>query len=203
MEMNSSHSLDDFEKGFQQLDDLLGRNHLSLHIICCGGYLIQRMGFRGTIDVDAFYQSNDEIDLLIRRVGALLDLNTDHTTWLNKSVSTMSNWPDDKFCERLYTFDHLTVDRVTTEYLLGMKLRSTRARDVTDSVHLIEHLGILDPIELYNHLDNMSIDVGMSYILTAFSEMHGEDWFKEYYPGKEQELLKLFRLDDIKGKRSM
>jgi len=155
------------------------------------------------LDVDAFYEKNDDIDLLIKRVGALLDLNTDHTTWLNRAVSTMSDWPDEKFCERLFSFDNLTIDQVTTEFLLGMKLRSTRDRDVTDSGNLIEHLKILDPIELYHHLNNMSIDTGMSYILTAFSEMYGEDWFKEYYPEHEQELLGIFRMDDKKGRRSI
>ena len=96
-----------------------------------------------------------------------------------------------------------TVDQVTTEYLLGMKLRSTRDQDVLDAGHLFEKIGISDPIALYNHLNDMSIDVGMSYILTAFSELNGEGWFGAYFRENQQELLELFRLDDKKGRRSM
>jgi len=161
------------------------------------------MGIRGTIDIDAFYVKNDRIDLLIKQAGAELGLNTEYTTWLNRSVATMSDWPDEKFYERLHAFNHLTVDKVTTEYLLGMKLRSTRDRDVTDSVTLIKHINILDPIELYNHLNNMAINVGMSYILTAFSEMHGNHWFGQYFTENQIELLKTLRIDDLKGKESM
>ena len=96
-----------------------------------------------------------------------------------------------------------TVDQVTTEYLLGMKLRSTRERDVTDCAQLIEDLGFTDPIELYNHLDNMSIDVGMSYILIAFSKMREPGWFGKYLLEHEKELMEVFCLDDKKGRRSM
>lgn len=201
--INGSNSLEAFEQGFQRLDQLLVENGLSLNIIVCGGYLIQRMGIRGTVDVDAFYIKNDKIEPLINQVGVELGLNTDYTTWLNRSVATMSDWPDKKFCERIYTFGNLTVDQVTAEYLLGMKLRSTRPRDVTDSAILIERLNVSDPIELYNRLNTTSIDVGMSYILTVFTEMKGTGWFRDYLKAHEKELMAIFDRDDIKGKRSM
>ena len=200
---DGSHTLEAFEQGFKRLNELLGENCLTLRIIVCGGYLIQQMGIRGTVDVDAFYTQNDKVESLIKQVGAELGLNTEYTTWLNRSVATMSDWPDEKFYERLHTFDYLTIDKVTTEYLLGMKLRSTRDRDVTDSVILIKRINILEPIELYNHLNNMEINVGMSYILTAFSEMHGGNWFGEYFIEHQEELLKILRIDDLKGKESM
>jgi len=187
-------NIEAFEQGFRRLDELLGLNGLTLRIIVCGGYLIQQMGIRGTVDVDAFYVKNDQIESLIKQVGAELGLNTEYTTWLNRSVATMSDWPDEKFHERLHTFDHLMIDRVTTEYLLGMKLRSTRERDVID---------ILEPVTLYNHLNHMGIRVSMSYILTAFSEMHGSDWFGRYFVENQEELLKIFRIDDLRGKESM
>ena len=198
-----SHTLEAFEQGFQRLDELLGQNGLTLRIIVCGGYLMQQMGIRGTVDVDAFYVKNDEVEALIKQVGVELGLNTEYSTWLNRSVATMSDWPGEKFYERLHTFNYLTVDKITTEYLLGMKLRSTRNRDVTDSVILIKHINILDPIELYHHLNNMAINVGMSYILTAFSEMHGNHWFGQYFTENQKELLEILRIDDLKGKESM
>ncbi|MCL2494394.1 MAG: hypothetical protein FWE98_01890 [Oscillospiraceae bacterium] len=200
---HGAHTLEAFEQGFRRLDELLGENGLSLHIIVCGGYLVQRMGIRGTTDVDAFYTKNEKIEKLIHQVGVELKLNTAYSTWLNRSVATMSDWPDRKFHERLYTFDNLIIDQVITEYLLGMKLRSTRDQDVMDTGHLFEKLGVSDPIALYNHLNELSIDVGMSYILTAFSELNGEGWFGAYFRENQQELLKLFRLDDKKGRRSM
>ena len=196
--MKTQSSPIDFEVAFKELDDLLGRHHLSLHIICCGGYLIQRMGFRGTIDVDAFYQSNEEIDLLIRRVGALLDINSGRTMWLNNAVSTMSDWPDPQFCRPLHKFTNLTVDQVTTEYLLGMKLRSIRDRDVDDAVLLVNQLDIKDPLELYSLMHGMALDVSLSAILKVFTTIYGKDWFEKYYKEHAEDILKIFRCESRK-----
>ena len=181
----------DFEAAFRTLNDQLGLHHLSLRIICCGGYLIQRMGFRGTQDVDAFYSSNEEIDLLIRRVGALLDINSGKTIWLNKAVSTMSDWPDSEYCEKLYEFSNLTVDQVTIEYLMGMKLSSTRPIDTEDVGHIIKAKELKDPIGLYKLLTGMSFRLSMVFILEAFAYAYGDVWRAEYWKEHSKEILSL------------
>jgi len=181
----------DFEAAFQALNDMLALHHLSLHIICCGGYLLQRMGFRGTIDVDAFYKSNEEIDLLIRRVGALLDINTGRTIWLNNAVSAMSDWPDSQYCEKLHGLSNLTVDRVTIEYLLGMKLSSTRPIDKEDAGHIIKAKGLDNPIGLYCLLASMSFRLSMVSVLEAFAFAYGDEWRAAYWKEHSKEILDL------------
>lgn len=185
----------DFEAAFRALNDLLARHHLSLHVICCGGYLLQRMGFRGTIDVDAFYESSEEIDLLISRVGALLDINAGKTIWLNNSVSTMSDWPDAKYCEKLYEFSSLTVDQVTIEYLLGMKLSSTRPIDKEDAGQIIKAKYLNDPIGLYNLLAGMSFRLSMVSVLDAFAFAYGDAWRAAYWKERSGEILGLVNSD--------
>ena len=181
----------DFEAAFQTLNDLLGRHHQSLHVICCGGYLLQRLGFRSTLDVDAFYKSNEEIDLLIRRVGALLDINTGRTAWLNNAVSTLSNWPDIEYCEKLYAFSNLTVDQVTIEYLMGMKLSSTRPIDTEDVGHIIKAKELKDPIDLYKLLVGMSFRPSMVSMLEAFAYAYGDAWRAEYWKEHSEEILRM------------
>ena len=185
----------DFEAAFQTLNDLLGRQHLTLYIIVCGGYLIQRMGLRGTQDVDAFYSSNEEIDLLIRRVGALLDINSEKTIWLNKAVSTMSDWPDSQYCEKLYEFSNLTVDQVTIEYLMGMKLSSTRPIDTEDVGHIIKAKELKHPIDLYKLLVGMSFRPSMVSMLEAFAYAYGDAWRAEYWKEHSKEILSLMNSD--------
>ena len=185
----------DFEKAFRELDHLLGLHHAKLHLIVCGGYLIQRMGFRTTIDVDAFYTANEQIALLIQRVGSLLDINTGKTIWLNNAVSTMSDWPDPQYCEPLFAYEHLTVDQVTTEYLLGMKLCSIRDVDLSDAGRIVQEKQWHDPIALYHALTQMKMKVNMASMLEAFARAYGDEWRTEYWKAHDGEILDLINVN--------
>ena len=181
----------DFEAAFRALDDLLGRHRLKLHVIICGGYLIQQMGFRGTLDVDAFYNSNDEIDLLIRRVGSLLDINSENTLWLNNAVSAVSDWPASEHCISLYQFDNLTVDQVTVEYLMGMKLTAARTVDTQDVGLIIKAKQLDDPIGLYQQLTGMGFEFSMVSLLDAFAFAYGDEWRATYWNEHSKDILSL------------
>ena len=185
----------DFAAAFKTLNDLLGRHHLSLRMIVCGGYLIQQMGLRGTLDVDAFYNSTEEIDLLIQRVGALLGINSGKTVWLNNAVSTMSDWPDSQYCETLHEFSSLTVDQVTVEYMMGMKLSSTRPIDTEDVGRIIKRREIKDPIGLYNLLAGMSFRLSMVSVLDAFAFAYGDAWRAAYWKEHSKEILGMINSD--------
>ena len=185
----------DFEAAFKTLNDLLGRHHLSLRIIVCGGYLIQQMGLRGTLDVDAFYTSTEEIDLLIQRTGTLLGINSGTTVWLNNAVSTMSDWPDSQYCETLHKFSSLTVDQVTAEYMMGMKLSSTRPIDTEDVGRIIKSRELKDPIGLYHLLTGMSFRLSMVFVLDAFAFAYGDAWRAAYWKERSKEILSLINSD--------
>jgi len=185
----------DFEEAFRALDRLLGVHHAKLHLIVCGGYLIQRMGFRATIDVDAFYTANEQITLLIQRVGSLLNINTGKTIWLNNAVSTMSDWPDAQYCAPLFAYENLTVDQVTTEYLIGMKLCSIRDIDLSDAGRIVQEKQWKDPIALYHALTQMKMNVNMASILEAFSLAYGDEWRATYWKEHDQEVLDLLNVN--------
>ncbi|MCL2531918.1 MAG: hypothetical protein FWE40_07155 [Oscillospiraceae bacterium] len=189
------NSLIDFEAAFHELDGLLGLHHQTLHIIVCGGYLIQRMGFRGTIDVDAFYTASEEITLLIERVGLLLNINTGKTIWLNNAVSTMSDWPDPQYCEPLFAYENLTVEQVTMEYLLGMKLSSIRDVDAKDAGKIVEMARLDDPLALYQQCRAMGLKLSFVAVLEAFTFAYGDEWRAQYWNEHDQEILSLLNVN--------
>jgi len=149
------------------------------------------MGLRGTQDVDAFYKSNDEIELLIRRAGALLGINCENTNWLNNAVTAISDWPDSEYCEELYKFTNLSVDQVTIEYLLGMKLSSARQIDIEDAGYIIKTKDRKDPVGLYTLLTGMSFQLSMVSMLEAFAFAYGDEWRAVYWKEHSEEILSL------------
>ena len=51
-----------FEIIFGRLDEELSKIGQRLELVCAGGYVMQRHGYRTTLDVDAFYESNELIN---------------------------------------------------------------------------------------------------------------------------------------------
>jgi len=180
----------DFEAAFQMLDDLLGRHYMKLHLIVCGGYLMQRMGVRTTMDVDAFYTTSKDVQLLIKQAGALLNINTE-AVWLNNAVASVNDWPPQEYCVPLYHFDYLTVDQVTEDYLLGMKLLASRQEDITDAGKIINAKQLRDPVLLYHALEQMGFALSMVAVLEAFSIAYGDQWRATYWVEYAEKILSM------------
>lgn len=115
---------------FELLNEELAKEGLNLALICVGGYVLEQHGFRTTQDVDAFYRGTPKIKEIIYRVGQQLSLNTSEELWLNNSVENLNPRPSFEFCEILYSFENLTVYIVSLDYLLGMKLTSSRKQNL-------------------------------------------------------------------------
>jgi len=183
-----------FFEALEELNEELKRRGLQLNMICVGGYVRQLLGFEGTKDIDAFYTSTKEIDKIIYDIGERRGINTGtgsrKTIWLNNAVSTMSDWPGAKHVRPLYNFSNMTVSRVTDDYLLGMKLSSTRDIDVEDSADLLDLLGLTNPIDTYHRLEGIGTRHTMMHILTAFKVLYGVEWYSKYLAENHEELLK-------------
>ena len=92
---------------------------------------MQLNGYRGTLDVDAFYESSKTVEAIIRKVGDTFGINRTDELWLNNSIANMNSRPSDEHCELVYQFSNLVVKAVNITYLMGMKLASGREQDLT------------------------------------------------------------------------
>ena len=185
----------DWAQAFQALNEELSKNRLTLRIICSGGYVIQRMGIRGTADIDAFYTSTDALDRMIRSIGERYEINPAGSAWLNNAIASVNDWPEPQYCRNVHEFSNLTVDEVTTEYLMGMKLHSNRDVDVEDVGSIVKGRSMEDPIGLYKLLVGMSFKLSMVSVLRAFSFAYGADWTAAYYKEHSREILDLLNSD--------
>ena len=121
--------MDKMKPVFEALNKELVQANLTLTIICVGGYVLEYHGLRATQDVDAFYEESQKINEIIARVGQEFNLNTHEELWLNNNVANMNKQPPLSLCETLYSFENLTVLATPIEYVLGMKMVSTRKQD--------------------------------------------------------------------------
>jgi len=143
--------------------------------------------------VDAFYKSTTLVEDIIWRLGEEHRINPIGAAWLNNAVAAIEDWPEPRHCRNIYSFSNLTVDEVTTEYLLGMKAQSGREQDSKDVEALLKILKIKDPLEVYRLLRSMTIGADIASILTTFTRIKGEEWFEAYYIAHSEEILNLLR----------
>jgi hypothetical protein len=191
--MKKQHEPVDYDKVFQQLNTELHQKNLTLHLICGGGYVLQRLGVRGTVDVDAFYQSSTEIEHIIQRIGSEFGINPIGSAWLNNAIAAVNDWPEAAYCENVYTFSNLIVDVVTKEYLLGMKLYSHREQDMKDAASVLKMMGVDDPMKVYHLLRGMSFDISILSIIEAFAILYGNDWSSNYYKANSADIIRLLK----------
>ena len=182
----------DFKPVFEMLNDELSRINESLELVCAGGYVMQRHGFRATVDVDAFYRSNAEIEAAIRKVGDAFGINHVDELWLNNSISNMNPAPPDAYCELAHQFSNLVVKAVDIDYLIGMKLVSIREQDLKDVAAILKRDNNEKPLELMSKLTGMGFDIDISILLDVFEAAYGMDWLDEFYRKNETELQKYF-----------
>ena len=128
------------DKAFELLNDRLKQKGLSLDIICAGGFVLQTLGIRATMDVDAFFSANSTVQNIINSVGDELGINEEDESWLNNSISNLNKKPDSKYCELYKSYSNLNIYMVIPEYLIGMKLKSGREKDMSDVAQIIKKL---------------------------------------------------------------
>lgn len=179
-----------FETAFQLLNEKLKEDNLELELICVGGYVLQLHGFKYTLDVDAFYNSNSELDQIIWKVGEQLGLNLDYEPWLNNSVSNMSRTPPKKYVEKTSQYSNLTVNSACLDYVVGMKLCSGREKDIEDVKDIIAR----DKKDLFGYkaeLNEMGFHVDFSLLLDAYEKAFGLEWLANFYKDHEEKLMDL------------
>jgi hypothetical protein len=176
---------------FDCLNNKLEEHGLELAIICAGGFVLQTLGIRTTIDVDAFYSCSSEIEQLIKEVGNIFNINQEEELWLNNSIANLNRVPSQKWCKIYKKYSNLTVYMVIPEYLIGMKLESGREKDQRDISAIIQQLDLDNPILLYKKLIQMNFNIDFSDLLFAFGLALGTTWWKQYIKEHQQEILTL------------
>ena len=175
----------DFTPVFEMLNNELTAHNESLRLICAGGYALQLYGYRGTLDVDAFFSSNTVIESCIRKVGDVFGINQPDELWLNNSLSNMNPVPPVKHCKLVHQFSNLTVLAVDLLYLLGMKLTSARGQDMKDAAAIIKKTNALQPFDLSKKLTEMGFMIDISNLLDAYGDALGMQWLEQFYNENE------------------
>ena len=188
--VNSDGTID-FEPVFERLNEELSKRRQSLELVCAGGYVMQRHGYRATVDVDAFYKSDAAIEAVIKKTGDEFGINKADEVWLNNSISNMNPQPPDEYCAVIYSFSNLIVKEVGIIYLVGMKLTSARGQDLKDVADILKREKE-QPLELFSKLADMGFDIDISTLLDAFEGAYGMDWLEEFYMKNEVGLSKYF-----------
>jgi hypothetical protein len=185
---NEGINIINFEPVFERLNYELSAINQFLEVVCAGGYVMQLHGYRGTADIDAFFESNRIIDNAIRKVGDEFNLNRPDELWLNNSISNKNPKPPTKHCEYVYKFSHLTILKVDITYLMGMKLYSGRGQDLQDVAAILKNNKDMQPLGLFAKLKDIGFYPDVSVILDAFELVNGMDWLMEFYEKHESEL---------------
>ena len=181
-----------FEPVFKSMNEELSQVGQTLSVICAGGYVMQLNGYRGTLDVDAFYDTSQTIEAIIRKVGETNGINKPDELWLNNSIMNMNPKPPDEYCEPLYQFSNLAIKAVSITYLMGMKLASGREQDLLDVGYILKKNKDEKPFELLSELNGMKFDIDISGLLDAYEKAYGMDWLDEFYLSNQEELRKHF-----------
>ena len=103
-----------------------------------------------TKDIDALYEPKSQINAMIQSIADQYDLPSD---WLNDSVKGFVD--ENVEIENFMQFENLKVSTVTADYLLAMKLMSSRVegQDYNDIKFLFRKLGIRTNSDAYQILE--------------------------------------------------
>ena len=173
---------------FAQLNEELEKAHITLEIICVGGYLLELNNIRGTQDIDAFYEDNATITQIIHDIGERNKANNDGEDWLNNSVANLNPTPPRHLCTTIFAYSNLTVLAPPLEYVIGMKMKSGRERDIADIGYILKELNAQSPNDIEKTVQEYGFDADMSLILSAFESAYGIQWVVQYLSEHASEL---------------
>jgi hypothetical protein len=177
-----------FAQAFELLNEKLKENNMNLELICAGDYVLQLHGYKHTMDVVAFYDSNTKLNQIIWQVGNELSLNIEGEPWLNNSVSHMNRLPPKEYIESTKQFSNLIVNSLCLDYIVGMKLYSGQERDLDDvkSVIAVEYKNFF---EHKDELIEMGFDIDIALLLEAYEKAYGMDWLVDFYRRDSDKLI--------------
>jgi len=193
--INPSHDKEnriDFDSVFERLNDELSKISHVLELICAGGYVMQLHGYKSTVDVDAFFETSEQINEIIMKIGDEFGINQPDELWLNNSIANLNPEPPLKHQELVHQFSHLTVKAVDIIYLIGMKLESGRNRDLMDVVAILQDNKKKELFDLMTTLKGIGFNIDISAVLEVYGLANGEDWLAKFYIDNEVKLQKLF-----------
>ncbi|MGT2888544.1 DUF6036 family nucleotidyltransferase [Streptococcus didelphis] len=181
--------MDKMKPVFEALNKELIAANLNLTIICVGGYVLEYHGLRATQDVDAFYEENQKINEIIAKVGQQFSLNTHEELWLNNNVANMNRQPPIELCETVYYFENLIVLIAPIEYVLGMKMVSSREQDLKDIAAIIKYKHLHSPFNTFDSLKKQGFEnIDFSVLLEGFSYAYGIRWLEEFFKENQDQL---------------
>jgi len=176
-----------FHEALQLLNDKLAMANQTLDILAVGGYAMQRVIERATEDIDAWFAYTTELRQMIGEVGKKLGINGEDL-WLNLKVTNVNELPPDKELMIDLELSNLTVRVPSLEYLLGMKIKSRRDKDIADLKALVKELNCDDPIVTYHLIEKHGHWQDLDDILDAFAKIHSVDWVEEYIEQNSSEI---------------
>jgi hypothetical protein len=177
-----------FELAFELLSEKLKENNMNLELICVGGYVLHLHGYKHTMDVVAFYDSNAKLNQIIWQVGSELSLNREGKPWLNNSVCNMNRLPPKEYIESTKQFSNLIVNSVSLDYVVGMKLYSGRERDI-DEVKVVIAAEYKNFFEHKDELIKMGFDIDIAQLLDAYEKAYGTEWLIDFYKTDSDKLI--------------
>jgi len=186
--MTDTGNQDVFDKAFELLNVELQEKDIELEITCVGGYVLQKHGFKYTLDIDAFYNSNTVVNDIIWNIGQKLKINYNNEPWLNNSVSNLNKTPPKKYIEAKHRYSNLIVNMVSLDYVVGMKIKSGRDQDIED-IGLIIKENKKSIIELEKELHSMGFSPDLSLLMDVYEKAFGLEWLTSYYESNESTLI--------------
>jgi hypothetical protein len=172
----------DWELVFEALNRELAAAHEHLELHAVGGFVLEYNGLKATEDVDAFYETNDKIDAIIKKVGDefLINLSENHY-WLNNDVNHLMSPPSREKEILIYDFTNLKVyipEDLTT--ILLDKLVAGRAKDITDIAALLKQLEMTDLPQLLSALNASGELFDPAVLFESYSRAFGYDALLRY-----------------------
>ena len=113
------------EKYFEILNERLKEHNEFLTLYTVGGFALKCYGIKTTMDIDAFYDTNDTIEKIIKDIGNEYNINGENEHWINQAVAYLKDKrvknPGKEFSELINKYSNLEVYRANIDYLLVMK----------------------------------------------------------------------------------
>lgn len=113
------------EKYFQILNERLKEKNETLTLYTVGGFALKCYGLKTTMDIDAFYDTNDTIEKIIADIGDEYGINGENEHWINQAVAYLKDKrvknPGKEFSELINKYSNLEVYRANIDFLLVMK----------------------------------------------------------------------------------
>ena len=114
------------ERYFKILNGRLKEKNESLTLYVVGGFALKCYGIKSTMDVDAFYDTNDTIEKIIDDIGNEYNINPLNEHWINKAVAYLKDKrvknPGKEHSKLIGKYSNLEIYRANLDYLFIMKV---------------------------------------------------------------------------------